>query len=157
MILTYFFFFELLDFKSQKKKEEFRLLTFVRQEKGQDIDGACGQLVVSTKKKNNENNGNGCGNGKQEVDIEDLVEDGSEKKNRPKVPPKVVIKRGPIPENVTAPSNAENQEKHPLVDKLVPLEQNSNLSKFSIILAISFFILMALLYNVDVRSFLFSN
>jgi len=41
------------------------ILTFIRQEKGQDIAGACGQLVVSKTKSN-------CGPEKQ-TDIEDLV------------------------------------------------------------------------------------
>lgn len=50
------------------------VMTFIRQEKGQDIAGACGQLVVSKSSKNGGTGG--CGPEKT-TDIEDLVGGGT--------------------------------------------------------------------------------
>ncbi len=52
--------------------DQYRIHTRVRHEKGQDIDGACGQLVVQTNKKNSK---------AKSVDIEDTVK-GGKKSNR---------------------------------------------------------------------------
>ncbi len=51
--------------------DQYRIHTRVRHEKGQDIDGACGQLVVQTNKKNAKN-----------IDIEDTMLGKKKKSNR---------------------------------------------------------------------------
>ncbi len=63
---------EIDEFVSILTSEKYRIHTRVRHEKGQDIDGACGQLVVQTINKKKTKN----------VDIEDMATGGRKKTNR---------------------------------------------------------------------------
>ena len=56
-------------------KEEYGLPSTIRQEKGQDVAAACGQLVLEHggAKKNKGGAGGGCGNGGALTDVEDLL------------------------------------------------------------------------------------